>query len=170
MKHLDCPIRQTAVTHSGCRCSKGNGWTRREGTRGCSWLIPEPAERSRQQRQREESAGFYEQQHPWSCFKTPSAGALPVAKKHFIWFFILLITAGSVARRHGLVYRRPEAFMYRYRLPGGGAPPEVVFLLGPRLLFLQRVVTFSLCLFMGRSGLSFIAELNSFISGSHMIS
>lgn len=42
---------------------------------------------------------------PWSRLKTVAGNAEGrlVARKHFIWFFILLITAGSVAHPHCLV-------------------------------------------------------------------
>lgn len=64
--------------------------------------------------------GWYdEQQRPWSCLKTVAQNTrgLLVARKHFIWFFILLITAGSVAHLHCFSLASPGGFYIC--LPGG---------------------------------------------------
>lgn len=105
-------------TLSQCRCSKRNELTLQKcwKCRKWSWLILYPIKKKvklQTTKKNKKHFGWYEeQQHPWSCLKTVASNTegLLVARKHLIWFFILLITAGSVAHLHCFSLSAPWGF------------------------------------------------------------
>lgn len=81
-----------------------------------------------------------ERQHPWSRLQTLAlnTGGLVVARKHWMWVFIMLITAGSVAHPFCFSLSAPQGFSIR--LPGG-----IASLQGFHEAFVSFMLLFILC-------------------------
>lgn len=119
MKHLECPIRQTAVTHflSADAWREMTGPVRNECRNlklSYSWTTSEKSQ----------AAVIKKKAH--FCLTWWATASLELPKdccvehwgtsccQHLIWFFILLITAGSVAHPHCFSLSAPRGFYTVY--------------------------------------------------------
>lgn len=95
-----------------CRCSKTSDWTCQKQTYSASTSKESQAAVIKTHANVHVFGWHDEQQHPWSCLKTVALDTVGflVARKHLIWFFILLIIAGSAAHPHCFSLSAPRGF------------------------------------------------------------